>query len=277
MDTEHVLQHIGPITAEKDKLQTELDQLKDKFKTSSDSILDAETKLITKKPKMTVREAKSIINERNSLQESIERDQTWYNNVNSETNPYLENLDNINENIASESDAIQKIDDEKSEHEFLYKHYTFIQKAYSDRNRIKSYVFKEHIPFINQRLNHYLEMMNLHIKVNLTENLGLDSNLWGYDFQSGGERKRTDVAFMLAAFDFHEVMYGRQSNILVLDEVDGRMDDDGIDGLINIIKQELAPKVETILIISHRNQMHDVFDKEIRVTKSDNMSRIKQM
>jgi DNA repair exonuclease SbcCD ATPase subunit len=82
---------------------------------------------------------------------------------------------------------------------------------------------------------------------------------------------------MLAAFDFHEVMYGRQSNILVLDEVDGRMDDDGIDGLINIIKQELASKAETILIVSHRNQMHDVFDKEIKVIKSDNTSRIKQM
>ena len=277
IDVEHVQQHIEPIIAEKSVLETELKDLKSKFKTASDSISEAEIKLIANKPKTTIREAKSIINEINSLKESIERDKKWYDNVDNETNPYLENLDSTNENIISEEELIQKANEDRVEHEFLYKHYTFIQKAYSDRNRIKSYVFREHIPFINQRLNHYLEMMNLHIRINLTENLGLDSNLWGYDFQSGGERKRTDVAFMLAAFDFHEVMYGRQSNILVLDEVDGRMDDDGIDGLINIIKQELASKAETILIVSHRNQMHDVFDKEIKVIKSDNTSRIKQM
>jgi DNA repair exonuclease SbcCD ATPase subunit len=277
VDVEHVQQHIEPIIAEKEQLEAELNDLKSKFKTASDSISEAESKLITKKPKITIREAKSIINEINTLKESIERDQKWYDNVDNETNPYLENLDSTNDNITTEEELIQKANEDRGEHEFLYKHYTFIQKAYSDRNRIKSYVFREHIPFINQRLNHYLEMMNLHIRINLTENLGLDSNLWGYDFQSGGERKRTDVAFMLAAFDFHEMMYGRQSNILVLDEVDGRMDDDGIDGLINIIKQELASKAETILIVSHRNQMHDVFDKEIKVIKSDNTSRIKQM
>ena len=277
VDVKHVQQHIEPIVAEKSELETELKELNSKYKTASDSISEAEIKLIAKKPKTTIREAKSIINEINSLKESIERDKKWYNNVNDETNPYLENLDSTNKNINTEEELIQKANEDRAEHEFLYKHYTFIQKAYSDRNRIKSYVFREHIPFINQRLNHYLEMMNLHIRINLTENLGLDSNLWGYDFQSGGERKRTDVAFMLAAFDFHEVMYGRQSNILVLDEVDGRMDDDGIDGLINIIKQELASKAETILIVSHRNQMHDVFDKEIKVIKSDNTSRIKQM
>ena len=117
-------------------------------------------------------------------------------------------------------------------------------------------------------------MLNLDVRINLTDSLGISSNMWSYDFQSGGERKRTDVAFMLAAFDFHEIMYGRQCNVLVLDEVDGRMDDDGIEGLINIIKQELSQKVETILIISHRNQMHDVFDKEIKVTKSNSFSNI---
>lgn len=79
---------------------------------------------------------------------------------------------------------------------------------------------------------------------------------------------------MLAMFDFHEQMYGRQCNLLVLDEVDGRLDDDGIDSLINIIKNDLAPKVETILIISHRNLMHDTFPRELKVTRTDRFSQI---
>jgi DNA repair exonuclease SbcCD ATPase subunit len=96
--------------------------------------------------------------------------------------------------------------------------------------------------------------------------------MWGYEFESGGERKRTDVAFMLAMFDFHEQMYGRQCNVLVLDEVDGRMDDDGIDSLISIIKNDLASRVETVLIISHRNMMFDTFEREIKVTRKERYS-----
>jgi DNA repair exonuclease SbcCD ATPase subunit len=98
--------------------------------------------------------------------------------------------------------------------------------------------------------------------------------MWGYEFESGGERKRTDVSFMFAMFDLHERMYGRQSNIVVLDEVDGRMDDDGVASLINIIKNDIANKVESVLVISHKNLMKDVFDKEIHVKRTDRFSVI---
>lgn len=275
VDDKHVLQHIEPYQESLEKILEEAKEYRQKYNALDISIKSAETKLVEKRPKMTVREARGIHNEAQSLKDAIERDHKWLKDVESEQNPYLKGLEDIRDAIKAEEDAIAKINEEKEQHEFLYRHYNFLYKAYSERSRIKSYVFKEHVPFINNRLNHYLDMLNLDVRVKLTENLGIESNMWGYDYQSGGERKRTDVAFMLAAFDFHEMMYGRQSNILVLDEVDGRMDDDGIDGLINIIKQELANKVETILIISHRNQMHDVFDKEIHVTKSDNCSRIK--
>ena len=73
-------------------------------------------------------------------------------------------------------------------------------------------------------------------------------------------------------FDLHEQMYGRQCNVLILDEVDGRMDDDGIESLINIIKNDLSSRIESILIISHRNMMQDVFPKELLVKRSNRFS-----
>jgi DNA repair exonuclease SbcCD ATPase subunit len=96
--------------------------------------------------------------------------------------------------------------------------------------------------------------------------------MWGYEYQSGGERKRTDLAFMLASYDFYEVMYGRQCNLMVLDEVDGRMDEDGIEGLISIIRNDLSSRIDNILIISHRNQMFDVFDRELKVKRINRFS-----
>ena len=272
---DHIAQQIEPLVLKEKDLVDKKQNLSAKKTESQDTVAQAQKKLAERKPTTTVSEANSIINEKSRIEKEILRLQESKQIIENETNPYTEVLNDSLTQIADKQLIIEKIETQKKETELLFKHYTYIYKAYSERNKIKSYVFKEHIPFINKRLNHYLDILNLDIRVNLTDNLGLSSNTWGYDFQSGGERKRTDLAFMLAAFDFHETMYGRQCNILVLDEVDGRMDDDGIDGLINIIKQELAGKVETIMIISHRNQMHDVFDKEIKVVKSDGYSTIR--
>ena len=277
IDESHIKQHIEPLITQQESEEAALNGLLAEKTKLIQNISATESKLAERKPKITLREAKSIIEDKNQLLKLINRDLEHITKIENEQNPYASSLEDLENSITEDQTIITDSVQEKEQQDLLYRHYTYLSKAYSERNKIKSYVFKEHIPFINQRLNHYLDMLNLDIKVNLTENLGLDSNMWGYDFQSGGERKRTDVAFMLAAFDFHEAMYGRQCNVLVLDEVDGRMDDDGIDGLINIIKQELSRKAETILIISHRNQMHDVFDKEIKVTKSNNYSKIRQM
>ena len=52
------------------------------------------------------------------------------------------------------------------------------------------------------------------------------------------------------------------------------MDEDGIESLIGIIKSDLAAKAETVLIISHRGQMMDIFPHEIRVNRIDRFSTI---
>jgi chromosome segregation ATPase len=59
-----------------------------------------------------------------------------------------------------------------------------------------------------------------------------------------------------------------------MDEVDGRLDDDGIEALINIIKTDLAHRVESILLISHRNMMFDTFSREMRVTRHGRFSKL---
>ena len=79
---------------------------------------------------------------------------------------------------------------------------------------------------------------------------------------------------MLSCNDFYEVMYGRQCNLMVLDEVDGRMDEDGIEGLINIIRNDLLARVDNVLVISHRNQMFDAFDREIKVKRVNRLSML---
>jgi DNA repair exonuclease SbcCD ATPase subunit len=158
--------------------------------------------------------------------------------------------------------------------DIILNHLQYIHKAYSDRKKIKSYLIGKHQPYFNTRLHHYLDLFNLDIKVSLTDSLGIESNLWGYDFQSGGERGRTDLAFMFAVFDLHQGIHGPQSNMLVLDEPEKALDEAGRQTLISVIKDDLAMRFETIFIISHSDCFRDMFPHQITVERTDRFSHI---
>ncbi len=231
----------------------------------------------SKKPGMTMLDANSIHKRNDQLGKEADRLNALIAATEIEPNPYTDSIAGIQQQIVDVQARLEisKTNRERSSQAFKYHNY--IYRSYNDRNKIKSLIFQDHMPFINSRLNHYLDVFGLDIKISLTDTLSVASNLWDYQFESGGERKRTDVAFMLATYDFHEHIYGRQSNFLVLDEVDSRLDDDGVACLINVIKNDLANRVDSILIISHHNTMRDVFANEIRVIRKGRMSSIEMV
>lgn len=230
--------------------------------------------IASKTPEMTVDAARMVIDNWHRCDDSIQRYRNEMDKILSEQNVYAQSLDDLKTRIATVQAQVNDLQAVVDRDNLLWAHYKYINRVYSDRNKIKSIAFKEQLPFINNRLKYYFDVFGLDIKLTITDNLSVESDKWSYDFESGGERKRTDVAFMLALFDFHEYMYGRQSNILVLDEVDGRMDNDGIESLISVIKNDIATRVETILIVSHRDLMHDTFAREIRVTRKNRFSTL---
>lgn len=267
VNEEHTNDKIKPFEDNLQSLENDIAKAKALADDVSNKISKAKELLRDKTPEISLNDATSIIDRWNMHDRDIDRYNKLAQEIQTEVNPHKESITTTE---ALQRQLLDKLNDAEKlieQLDYLNRHYQYVYKAWSDRTKIKSFVFKEHIPFINERLKHYLNVFGLDIKIELTPALGISSNLWGYEFESGGERKRTDVAFMLSMFDFHEQMYGRQSNLLVLDEVDGRLDDDGIDSLISIIKNDLAPKVETVLIISHRNMMHDTFPRELIVKR----------
>lgn len=263
---------VKPLQTELRDMKDKLDKLHEELKSIQQVINSTEQILKERTPTMSMLDAQSVHNSKKAIADNIIKLKNQISKISDEINPHTTSLSDLAEKIKLLRDRIEKCKTELVRSDLLNKHYNYVYRAYNDRNKIKSYVFREHVPFINTRLKHYLDTFGLDVKIALNESLGIDSNMWGYEFESGGERKRTDVAFMLAMFDFHEQMYGRQCNILVLDEVDGRMDDDGIDSLISIIKNDLASRVETVMVISHRSLMFDTFPKEIKVVRSDRNS-----
>ncbi len=250
---------------------------REEYKKAMGQVKQMEELLASKKPQMTIRDAESIHTRYKQHEREAVRLRKLAESILTEENPHDTSIAAAKTRIEECRVEIASLDGDTARQELLNRHFFYIYKAYNDRAKIKSFVFRDHVPFINARLRHYLDVFGLDIKLELTESLGIKSNLWGYEFESGGERKRTDVAFMLATFDFHEHMFGRQCNVLVMDEVDGRLDDDGIDSLINIIKNDLANRVESMLIISHRENMKDTFPRQILVKRKQRFSRVEMI
>jgi len=259
--------------------QDELDSLKPTISSLSESIINIDNKisnvksiLETNRPPITLPEAtsqynhkQSVINQKNHVLSEIE-------SIRNESSPILQSSDELKKSMMSIVEEIKKHKSRTEEIENKILHLEYIKKEYSDRNKIKRMMVQEHIPFLNERLRYYLDIMELDVKIQITDNLGVESNCWSYKYQSNGEKRRTDVAMMFSTFDAHEHLYGRQCNILVLDEVDGQMDGQGLDSLVHIIKNDITNRVGTVFIISHKQTLQNVFGSEIIVKKRGKFS-----
>ncbi len=152
-------------------------------------------------------------------------------------------------------------------------HYQYIQKAYGDRRKIKSMIIGELIPYFNQRIQYYLSAFEIDLDLEFTQSLGFQTEKWPFDFCSGGEQKRISVAIMFAMHDLWLAIYGRQCNVMALDEVDTALDESGASAFVNIINNDFAekkkerPTPDTIFIISHRNDMVDAFPKKMMIRR----------
>jgi DNA repair exonuclease SbcCD ATPase subunit len=144
---------------------------------------------------------------------------------------------------------------------------------YHDKNKLKSLILTDLIPYLNNRLSYYIEAVGLDTKLEFNQYLQCKSDKWDYVWFSGGEKKRIDVALMFALYDLHSAIYGKQCNILVLDEIDGRLDKSGIQSFVEIIwkdfvnNDQMTDRPDSILVISHKSEMFDAFPTKIIVEK----------
>lgn len=191
-------------------------------------------------------------------------------------NPYGDIIRSVESSIEDVDHSLGKIVSAYQSNKDMMNYYDYIYKAFSNRRKIKKMLLNSLIPYLNNRLSYYLDSFECDLKIEFTAGLGVSSNMWSYDYYSGGERRRADVALMFALYDLYSNMYGQQCNIMVLDEVDGRMDASGIESFKGIISNDFTEngdgrlKPDTILIISHRKEMVDAFPGVLKVYRDNN-------
>lgn len=190
---------------------------------------------------------------------------------------------NYNELIKESENKIieykRNIEEYKERCEIIAKeatHLTYIYRAHSDKKSLRSFLISGSIPTLNNRLAYYFNELNIQSDIRFNQSLQIKSNKWPYSLHSGGEKKRVDLALMCSIYDTFTSIYGQKCNILVLDELDKEFDKDGVDEYIRLIIDDLSHRIDTILVISHKDEINYAFPTQIKVNKEKDLSYLEQ-
>lgn len=139
---------------------------------------------------------------------------------------------------------------------------------------LKIYILDNMIKYLNKKVDFYLNILSKGV-IKLEFDKYLDFKISGLNYRScsSGERKRVDLAVLIALYDLTTLRYKSNYNILVLDEVLDSIDEVGIEAVKDLLL-ELNNRIPTIIVVSHNNQLSEYFPSTITVVKENGISRL---
>lgn len=160
--------------------------------------------------------------------------------------------------------------------------YEFWEDAFSNQG-IKSVLLDSVTPFLNARVNKYLaKLAGSSITATFNTQATLKSgekrdkfsvdlhNEFGddnYKGNSGGEKRRVDLAVNLTLQDLVASRSNKDIDLIVYDECFDGLDEVGCENVIELLTEK-SKEVGTIMVISHNTELKQLFNKTITVRKS---------
>ena len=199
------------------------------------------------------------------LESEIQRITEQSKNRNTEhekLNEFRENLQKTFENLADKKTEIN--------------YYDFAYSLLRD-DGVKTKIIRKYLPFINQQINRYLQMMDFYINFTLDEELKetVQSPIhedFSYASFSEGEKMRIDLALLFTWREVARVKNSVNTNLLIMDEVfDSSLDGFGTEEFLKIIRYII--KDANIFVISHKTDLLDKFESVIKFDKVKGFSR----
>jgi len=145
---------------------------------------------------------------------------------------------------------------------------------------VKAKIIRRYLPVMNQKINHYLQMMDFYINFTLDEqfNEKIKSPIhekFSYESFSEGEKMRIDLAILFTWRDIAKMKNSSSTNILILDEIfDSSLDSNGTDEFTKIIKYVI--KDAYVFMISHKvDELTDRLDNLITFEKMNGFSKVR--
>ena len=266
----NIKEELNSLNEQRSTIQSKITSYTDNIKKLTESINKA------RDGKMTLTEAKT----HNELVKNTDREIEKYKKLIKEEKEKKNNYNDLIEE--SEKKIIKHEEDKKilekrcEEVAKEASHLTYIYRAHSDKKNLRSFLISGSIPILNNRLSYYFNELNINSDIRFNQSLQIKSNRWPYNLHSGGEKKRVDLALMCALYDTFTSIYGQKCNVLVLDELDKEFDKDGVDEYVRLIIDDLSNRIDTILVISHKDEINYAFPTQIKVKKENDLSYLEQ-
>jgi DNA repair exonuclease SbcCD ATPase subunit len=199
-------------------------------------------------------------------------------NLESEIQTLTEQLENKNtehEKLDEFQTNLQKVFEDLGTKKEEIVHYDFAYSLLKD-DGVKTKIIKKYLPFINQQVNRYLQMMEFYINFQLDEefNESIKSPIhenFSYSSFSEGEKMRVDLSLLFTWREVARVKNSVNTNLLIMDEVfDSSLDGFGTDEFLKIIRYVI--KDANIFVISHKTGLEDKFESVTRFDKKGGFS-----
>ena len=179
-----------------------------------------------------------------------------------------QNVDMLRYLKTEKLDRIEETQKWKSKCQLDYEVMRFWEKALSEKGVIK-YVIRNILSYFNERINYYLSYLtdhtfSLEFDDELSEIITISSNITHYISLSGGERRKINLAVMMALKDLLLLSDTDHPDLLFFDEVAENIDEQGIQGLYNLLLD--LKKTRQIFVITHNKNLKTLLDSSKRLT-----------
>jgi len=168
---------------------------------------------------------------------------------------------------------------EKDTNKTWYEVMRFWEKAFSEQGVIK-YIINNILEYFNERCNYYLSYLTnskyfVEFDKELNEKIETSGRLVQYISLSGGEKRKLNLAIMLGLKDLLLLTDKSHVDLLFFDEVAENIDEDGIQGLHQLLLE--IKKTKTIFVITHNKYLKTLLDSSPRLSiiKHKGISKIK--
>ena len=180
--------------------------------------------------------------------------------------------------VDSYKEKIQGRSQIKAENKLDYEVMRFWEKAFSQQGIIK-FIIKNILEYLNNRVNYYISFLTnskytLSFDEELNEKVMTNNSVIQYISLSGGEKRKVNLAVMMALKDLLLLTDRNQSNVLFLDEIAENLDEEGINGLYSLLQE--VKKDKLIFIITHNKYLKTLMHSAPRLSiiKSNGVSKI---
>lgn len=247
-----------------DEISKNVGTLRNEIKDARE-LVDTITTELQKYDVLTKIQLNDVVNKIESLQQ---RQQA----LNDEVNPHTPELTT---HLKEKPTANAELEDELSNLNEQVTHANYLIKLLTDsKSFIRRGILDRYIPFLNQKINGYLQEIGLPHVVEVSTDLNVELNYMGksvsYYNLSRGERLRLNIATTLAFRDLMK-MIGKSSNLLLIDEVlDSGLDESGIISTASLLKNS----ADDVFIITHRNELMETLDNRLMVIKENGFAHI---